>query len=232
MKLAPLATLLCVLPFVGSLAGCYVVQYPGGALTLSPTPTTAQAMRAAPGTVLSGDVATAPVPTPTVASTPVRPAPTPAPVYPNGSPVPRDFQPGNTSPVPPDYRPPAASGQAGRSGANLAYPTYPNGSPVPPDYVPPQTSQPPQGNVADSTYSAYSSYSPDPRFVPYAAYPAYPAYPTYAAYPTYPVYAAYPAYAPVYPAYAPSPWLGNVSLSFSWGRGWGSWGGRCCHRWR
>lgn len=229
MKLAPFATLLCVVPLVGSLAGCYVVQYPGGALTLSPTPAAPQALRAAPGTVLNGDVATAPVPTPTVASTPVRPVPTPAPVYPNGSPVPRDFQPGSNSPVPPDYRPPAPSGQAARPGANSAYPAYPNGSPVPPDYVPPQTSRPPQGNAAYSTYSAYSSYSPDPGFVPYAAYPAYPAY---AAYPTYPAYAAYPAYAPVYPAYAPSPWLSNVSLSFSWGRGWGGWGGRCCHRWR
>ncbi|VVE54123.1 hypothetical protein PAQ31011_04918 [Pandoraea aquatica] len=217
MKLAPLATLLCVVPLAGSLAGCYVVQYPGGALTLSPTPTAPQAMRAAPGTVLNGDVATAPVPTPTVASTPVRPAPTPTPTYPKGSPVPPDYVPGNGSPVPPDYRPPVQPARP------ATYPAYPNGSPVPPDYVPPQTSQPPQGNVGYSTYSAYSSYSPDPGFVPYAAYPAYP------------VYAAYPAYTPVYPAYpayAPSPWLSNVSLSFSWGRGWGGWGGRCCHRWR
>lgn len=39
MKIAPLAALLCVLP----LAGCYVVQYPGGALTFSQDPTAPQA---------------------------------------------------------------------------------------------------------------------------------------------------------------------------------------------
>jgi len=205
MKLAPLTTLLCVLP----LAGCYVVQYPGGALALSPNPVAPQAMRAAPGTPGSEDVSTAPVPTPSVFAAPVRstPASSPVPPPPAGTAARQRYP--NGSPVPPDYRP--STQQTPRT------PVYPNGSPVPPDYVPPPTSQAPSGNVA---------YAPAPG---YAAYPAYAAYPTYPAYAAYP---AYPAYAPFYPAFGPSPWISNVSLSFSWGRGWGGWGGRCCHRWR
>ncbi|WP_139133349.1 hypothetical protein [Pandoraea sp. ISTKB] len=216
MKIAPLATLLCVLP----LAGCYVVQYPGGALTLSPTPTAPQAMRAAPGSIGSTDVTTAPIPTPNVVAAPVRA--TPPPQYPNGSPVPPDFEPGNGSPVPPDYRPQA------QPAANPRYPNYPNGSPVPPDYVPPPSSRAVPGGAASS-----AAYVADPAYATYPAYSSYPVYPAYPAYATYPVaYPAYPAYAPVYPAFAPSPWLSNVSFSVSWGRGWGGWGGRCCHRWR
>ena len=221
MKIAPLATLLCVLP----LAGCYVVQYPGGALTLSPTPDAPQALRAAPGSIGNADVTTAPVPTPNVAAAPVRSTPMPPPpagtaarqssppVYPNGSPVPPDYQPGDGSPVPPDYRPAVQP-------ARTPYPNYPNGSPVPPDYVPPPGAQVPSGTLA---------YSPDPGYAAYPTYATYAPYPAYSAYSTYPVY---PAYAPIYPAFAPSPWLGNVSFSVSWGRDWGGWGGRCCHRWR
>ncbi|VVE54062.1 hypothetical protein [Pandoraea anhela] len=135
MKIAPLAILVCVLP----LAGCYVVQYPGGALTLSPTPTAPQALRAAPGSIGSADVTTAPVPTPSIVTAPVEP--TPPPSYPDGSPVPPDFQPGDGSPVPPDYRPPAQPARAQPYPLYPTYPTYPNGSPVPPDYVPPPSSR-------------------------------------------------------------------------------------------
>jgi len=225
MKIAPLAALLCVLP----LAGCYVVQYPGGALTFSQDPNAPQALRAAPGSVgAAGDVSTAPVPTPTVSAAPMQAQPAPSvsmpppppgksarQAYPNGPSVPPDYRPGNRatpvvypngSPVPPDYRPSPQSA-----------PVYPNGSPVPPDYVPPQSQQMPSGGPVYTTYPAYS------------AYPTYATYPTYA---PYPAYAEYPNYAPFYPGFAPSPWLSNVSLSFSWGRGWGGgWGGHCCRRW-
>ncbi|VVE87528.1 hypothetical protein [Pandoraea bronchicola] len=216
MKLAPLATLLCALP----LAGCYVVQYPGGALTLSPSPVAPQAMRAAPGAPGAADVSTAPVPTPSVVAAPVRSSPAPPP--PAGTAARQSYP--NGSPVPPDYRP--STQQTPRT------PVYPNGSPVPPDYVPPPTSRVPSGTVAyapDPGYATYSTYPGYPAYPAYSAYPAYAAYPTY---PTYPAYSAYPAYAPFYPAFGPSPWLSNVSFSFSWGRGWGGWGGRCCHRWR
>lgn len=237
MKIAPLAALLCALP----LAGCYVVQYPGGALTFSQDPNAPQALRAAPGSAGAvTDVSTAPVPTPSVSAAPVQaqPAagvsmPPPPPgksarqAYPNGSPVPPDYRPGNGSgaappaypngsPVPPDYRP-----------SPQRAPVYPNGSPVPPDYVPPQSSQVPSNAPVYTTYpTAYPAYSAYPT---YATYPTNAPYPAYAAYPTYPAYPAYPAfpdYAPFYPGFAPSPWVSNVSLSFSWGRGWGGgWGG-------
>lgn len=212
MKFAPLVTLLCVLP----LAGCYVVPYPGGALTLSPTPFAPQAMRAAPGTPGAADVATTPVPTPRVSAAAVRSSPVPPPpagtarreTYPNGS------------PVPPDYRPP--SQPAPRA------PAYPNGSPVPPDYVPPPTVHMPSGAVVYSPDAAYVAY---PTYSTYSAYPAYPAYPAYVAYPAYSAYSGYSGYS-AYPTFAPSPWVNPVSFSFSWGRGRGGWGSRCCHRWR
>lgn len=212
MKLAPLTTLLCLLP----LSGCYVVQYPGGALALSPSPAAPQAMRAAPGAPGAADVSTAPVPTPSIPAAPVAESPA-LPPPPAGT-VARQRYP-NGSPVPPDYRPPVQ--QAPRT------PVYPNGSPVPPDYVPQPTSRAPAGNAPYAQDPGYATYSTYPA---YQAYPAYSAYPAYAAYPAYPT--VYPAYAPFYPAFGPSPWVSNVSLSFSWGRGWGGWGGRCCHRWR
>jgi hypothetical protein len=208
MKIAPLTALLCALP----LAGCYVVQYPGGALTLSPTPNAPQAMRAAPGAT---DVSAAPVPTPNVASAPMKAAALPPPppgktarqTYPNGS------------PVPPDYRPQATPSSRA--------PVYPKGSPVPPDDVPP-----PAPNAVTTNAPPPVPYATDPGYVTYPAYSAYPTYSTYPAYTVYPGYPVYGGYAPYYPSFAPSPWFSNVSFSFSWGRGWGGWGGRCCHRWR
>lgn len=214
MKLAPLATLLCVLP----LAGCYVVQYPGGALTLSPTPVAPQAMRAAPGAPGAAEVSIAPVPTPSVSTAPVKSSLAPPPV---GTVAPQRYP--NDNPVPPDYRPPAQ--QTPRA------PVYPNGSPVPPDYVPP-ASRAPSGSVAYARDPGYVPYPAYPAYPTYQTYPAYPAYSAYPAYAVYPAYATYPAYAPFYPAFGASPWVSNVSVSFSWGHGWGGWGGRCCHRWR